>query len=57
MNVVLIVEDEELEREFLEVVVSAELQAGDKLLTCGTGLEAIELAKQHKPNIIFMDMM
>jgi YesN/AraC family two-component response regulator len=57
MNVVLIVEDEMLEREFLTMVVRDELQPEDMLLSCESGVEAVKLAKQYRPNIIFMDLM
>lgn len=54
--VVLIVEDELLEQEFLRSVAMDELHREDTLLTCESGLEAIELAKQHRPDIIIMDV-
>lgn len=54
--VVLIVEDELLEQEFLRSVVMDELSSEDTLLTCESGIEAIELAKQHRPDMIFMDV-
>lgn len=57
MSVVLIVEDEELEREFLKTIILDELQPQDTLLTSDSGLQAIQLAKQHKPDIIIMDLM
>lgn len=57
MNVVLIVEDEILEREFLSISVRDELSPEDKIIVCERGDEAISLAKQHRPNIIFMDLM
>lgn len=57
MNVVLIVEDEILEREFLTMVIRDELTPEDMLLTCDSGIEAVKLARQYRPNIIFMDLM
>lgn len=54
--VVLIVEDELLEQEFLRSVVMDELSGEDTLLTCESGIEAVELAKQHRPDMIFMDV-
>ena len=56
MSVVLIVEDELLEQEFLKSVVLDELLPEDTLLTCESGIEAVELAKQHRPEIIIMDV-
>ena len=57
MIVVLIVEDEILEQEFLKTVVIEELFPVDTLLTCESGIQAIKLAKQYRPNIIIMDVM
>lgn len=57
MSVVLIVEDEMLEQEFLKSIVLDELSPEDLLLTCESGIEAIKLAKQHRPDIIIMDIM
>lgn len=57
MTVVLIVEDETVEQEFLKSLVSKELNNDDRVLVCGSGLVAIELAKRYKPDIIFMDIM
>lgn len=57
MSVVLIVEDEELERDFLKTIILDELTPEDLLLTSDSGLQAILLAKQHKPDIIIMDLM
>lgn len=56
MSVVLIVEDEMLEQEFLRSVVLDELLPEDTLLTCESGVEAVELAKQNQPDIIIMDV-
>lgn len=56
MSVVLIVEDEMLEQEFLKSVVQDELLSGDTLVTAESGIEAVNLAKQHKPDIIIMDV-
>jgi len=57
MSVVLIVEDELLEREFLEMVARDELLPEDTLLTCESGVQAVQLARQHRPNVIIMDIM
>lgn len=57
MSVVLIVEDEILEQEFLESIAAKELLPNDLLLTCESGIEAIRLAKKYKPNVIIMDIM
>lgn len=57
MSVVLIAEDELLEREFLKTIILDEINADDTLLTCDSGVQAVQLAKQHKPDIIIMDLM
>lgn len=57
MSVVLIVEDELLELEFLKTVVRDELLPEDTLLTCDSGNQAVQLAKQYRPDIIIMDLM
>lgn len=57
MSIVLIVEDEILEREFLKTIILDELLPEDTLLTCDNGAQAIQLAKLHKPDIIVMDLM
>ena len=56
MSVVMIVEDEPMELEFLQSIALEILRTEDKLLTCETGLQAIKLAKQYRPDIIFMDI-
>lgn len=56
MSVVLIVEDELLEQEFLRSVVQDELSPDDTLVSCESGLEAISMAKQYQPDIIIMDV-
>ncbi len=52
----MIVEDELLEQEFLRTVVLDELLPEDTLLTCSSGVEAVKVAKENKPDIIFMDV-
>ncbi len=56
MSVVLIVEDELLELEFLESIVAEDLLPKDKIITCGSGIQAVNLAKQYRPDIIVMDI-
>jgi len=57
MKVVLIVEDEILEQEFLTLIVRDELHPDDVILTCDSGVQAIKLAKQYRPDMIIMDLM
>jgi len=56
MSVVMIVEDELLEQEFLRSVVQDELSPEDTLISCESGVEAVKMAKQHRPDIIIMDV-
>ena len=56
MSTVLIVEDEMLEQEFLRSVVQDELSPEDTLVSCESGVEAINMAKQYRPDIIIMDV-
>lgn len=56
MSVVLIVEDELLELEFLKSIVEEELTPKDKVITCDNGTQAVKLAKQYQPDIIVMDI-
>lgn len=57
MSVVLIVEDELLELEFLKSIVSEELLPADKVVTCESGIQAVKAAKQYRPDIIVMDIL
>ncbi|AFQ46186.1 response regulator transcription factor [Desulfosporosinus meridiei] len=57
MSVVLIVEDELLELEFLKSIVAEELHPEDKLITCDNGIQAVKLAKQYRPDVIIMDIL
>ncbi len=57
MHSILIVEDEELELEFIETVIREELQPEDTLLTAQTGAQAVRIAKKRRPDIIIMDLM
>lgn len=57
MSVILIVEDEILEQEFLKSVIEDEIKREDILLTCESGIQAITLANEYKPDIIIMDIL
>ncbi|MCB8817790.1 response regulator transcription factor [Desulfosporosinus shakirovi] len=57
MSVVLIVEDELLELEFLKAIVAEELLPRDKIITCESGTQAVKVAKQYRPDIIVMDIL
>lgn len=51
--VVLLVEDEVVQREMYAQYLSA---AGLHVVTCGDGLQAVELAVRHRPDIVVMDL-
>ncbi len=57
MHSIMIVEDEELELEFIEAVIQEELQPEDSVMTANTGVQAVRLAKRRHPDIIIMDIM
>lgn len=57
MHSILIVEDEELELEFIEAVIREELQPEDVLITAHTGAQAVQQAKKRHPDIIIMDIV
>lgn len=53
----LIVEDEELERKALKIIIEKELHDTIEIVgETGSGLEAVELHKKLKPHIILMDI-
>lgn len=57
MSIVLIVEDEPIEQEFLTSILADELLPEDKVLACESGVDAVNLAKEHRPDIIIMDVL
>ena len=57
MRSILIVEDEELELEFIEAVIHEELQPEDIVIKANTGAQAVRHAKKRRPDIIIMDIM
>ncbi len=54
---VLIVEDEQLEQDFLKSVVQEEIDLTGTLLTCESGTQAVKLAEQYRVDIIIMDIL
>lgn len=53
-----IVEDEPLEQDFIKSIVLEEQTLPEHMLfTCESGTQAVKLAKQHRPDIIFMDIL
>lgn len=56
MSVVLIVEDEELEQEFLTSIIKVELNKTDQIIVADNGISAVKLAQSHQPDIIVMDV-
>lgn len=57
MSVVLIVEDELLELDFLKSIISKELRPEDQLITGETGVQAVDRARQYRPDIILIDIL
>lgn len=57
MSGILIVEDEDIERDFLKLIVEKEVGDSYEIWSCVTGNQAIELARRHRPSIIFMDIL
>lgn len=55
LSQILIVEDERIPAEFLRAFL--EQQGYEVIAICDTGEEAIRLAREHEPDIIFMDIM
>ena len=54
MSTILVVDDAQTDRELMARVVNA---TGHRALTAADGKEAIALAKQHKPALIFLDVV
>ena len=57
LSKVLIVDDEPHIRLLLEQTLEDLENEGVELLTAGNGKEAIELVKQEKPSLVFLDVM
>lgn len=56
MYTIMIVDDEILEVEALEMIISKEFSVFKNIITASNGKDAILKAKQHKPDIILMDI-
>jgi twitching motility two-component system response regulator PilH len=54
VSTILVVDDAQTDRELMARVVNA---TGHRALTAADGKEAIALAKQHKPALIFLDVV
>ena len=57
MRSILIVEDEELELEFIEAVIHEELQLEDIVISANTCAQSVRQDKKRRPDIIIMDIM
>ena len=55
-NKVLVVDDEDIARSYIKKVVIQENLPISEIAETDNGLEAIRMAKQLKPHIIFMDI-
>lgn len=53
----MIVEDEELELEFLKSIVKEMLEPNDTVVTCHSGMQAVNLAKRYRPDFLIMDIL
>ena len=54
MSTILVVDDAQTDRELIARVVTG---TGHRALLASDGKEAIALAKQHKPSLIFLDVV
>ncbi len=54
MSTILVVDDAQTDRDLIVRMVS---RAGHRAITASNGKEAIELAKLHKPTLIFLDIV
>ncbi|MGP5427858.1 response regulator transcription factor [Enterococcus malodoratus] len=57
MDCILIVEDEDLERNFLQSLIETKIDEECLVWSCATGTQAVELAEKHRPNILFLDIL
>lgn len=57
MDRILIVEDEDLERNFLQSLIETKIDEECLVWSCATGTQAVELAQKHRPNILFLDIL
>ena len=55
-STVLIVEDEEIEREALKMMITFSGQKIKKVLGCANGIEALEICQKEHQDLIFMDI-
>lgn len=57
MDRILIVEDEELERNFLQALIEKTMSDDCLIWSCNTGTQAVELAQKYQPDILFLDIL
>lgn len=57
MYSVLIVEDEQMERCFLQSMVKKELPADTAVYVCESGVRAVSMARKYRPDMIFIDIL
>lgn len=53
---VLVVEDEEIERQAVEIMLKYNCQEVDTVLSAANGIEALEVFRQERPDIVLMDI-
>ena len=54
MSTILVVDDAQTDRELMARVINA---SGHRALLAGDGKQAVALAKQYKPSLIFLDVV
>lgn len=54
---ILIVDDDPLVREMLEETLQELEDQGAELLMAGNGMEALEVIRQHRPQLVFLDVL
>jgi CheY-like chemotaxis protein len=54
MKTVLVVEDEEYARKYLAQII---MRFGFAVLEAANGTQAVELFRDHRPSVVFMDLM
>ncbi|MHC1744554.1 MAG: response regulator [Syntrophobacteraceae bacterium] len=57
MPKILIADDEPQVREMLEQTLEELEDEGVELITAGNGMEALEALRQHRPELVFMDVL
>lgn len=54
---ILIVDDEHQIREMMEETFEELVDQGVEIITAGNGMEALEAIRQHRPELVFLDVL